>query len=133
MGVHGWVWGLTLAGVVAILLVDLLVIGRRPHEPKTRESLTWVSVYVAMALLFGAGIWIFSGGSFAQQFYAGWITEYSLSVDNLFVFLIIMTRFSVPRRLQQKTLLIGIVMALLMRGAFIAAGAALINQFNWIF
>jgi tellurite resistance protein TerC len=86
-----------------------------------------------MALLFGAGVWLVSGGSFAAQFYGGWLTEYSLSVDNLFVFVIIMSRFAVPRQYQQKVLLIGILLALVMRGGFIAAGAAIINQFVWVF
>jgi tellurite resistance protein TerC len=98
-----------------------------------KEAGGWVGFYVALALLFGIGVWITSGGRYAGEFYTGWLTEYSLSVDNLFVFVIIMARFAVPRQLQQKVLLIGIVLALLMRGAFIAAGAALISQFSWVF
>jgi tellurite resistance protein TerC len=127
------VWTVTLVALMALLAVDLLIIGRRPHEPGLRESTLWVLFYVALAVVFGAGIWLFSGPTYAGQFYAGWVTEYSLSVDNLFVFVIIMSRFAVPRAYQQKVLLIGIVLALLMRGAFIAAGAALINQFVWVF
>jgi tellurite resistance protein TerC len=92
-----------------------------------------VALYVALALIFGAGVWAFAGGRYAGEFYTGWLTEYSLSVDNLFVFVIIMARFAVPRRFQQKVLLIGIVLALVMRGAFIAAGAALIAEFSWVF
>jgi tellurite resistance protein TerC len=133
MEVSGVVWAVTLVVLVAVLLVDLLIIGRRPHEPTTRESALWVSLYVGLALVFGVGVWVFSGGEFAGQFYAGWLTEYSLSVDNLFVFVIIMSRFAVPRHLQQEVLLIGIILALLMRGAFIAAGSALITQFAWVF
>ena len=98
-----------------------------------KESGGWVAFYVGLALLFGVGIWATAGGTAAGEFYTGWLTEYSLSVDNLFVFVIIMARFAVPRQLQQKVLLIGIVLALLMRGAFIAAGAALISQFSWVF
>ncbi|NJP32398.1 TerC family protein [Micromonospora thermarum] len=133
MDVSGVVWAGTLVALTAILLVDLLIIGRRPHEPSVRESSMWVGFYVALALIFGAGVWLASGPSAAGQFYTGWLTEYSLSVDNLFVFVIIMARFGVPRQYQQKVLLIGIVLALVMRGGFIAAGAALISQFSWVF
>jgi len=133
VNVSAGVWIATLAALVIMLAVDLLIIGRRPHEPSMREAGTWVGFYVALALVFGAGIWLFAGGTAAGEFYTGWLTEYSLSVDNLFVFVIIMGRFAVPRRYQQKVLLIGIVLALLMRGLFIAAGAALISQFSWVF
>ncbi|WP_285681414.1 TerC family protein [Actinoplanes sp. NBRC 103695] len=128
-----WVWIATLAALVVMLAVDLLIVGRRPHEPSMREAGTWVGFYVGLALLFGVGVWVFAGGTAAGEFYTGWLTEYSLSVDNLFVFVIIMARFAVPRVFQQKVLLIGIVLALVMRGAFIAAGAALIAQFSWVF
>jgi tellurite resistance protein TerC len=133
MGVETWVWVVTLVATVGLLLADLFVIGRRPHEPSLRESTLWVSFYIALAVLFGVGLWYVEGSTYAGQFYAGWLTEYSLSVDNLFVFVIIMSRFAVPRQFQQKTLLIGIVLALVMRGIFIAAGAALISQFVWVF
>jgi tellurite resistance protein TerC len=131
--VSAWVWIATLVALVAVLAVDLLIIGRRPHEPSMREASAWVAFYVGLALAFGAGVWALAGGRSAGEFYTGWLTEYSLSVDNLFVFVIIMARFAVPRRFQQKVLLIGIVLALVMRGAFIAAGAALIAQFSWVF
>ncbi|WP_433550778.1 TerC family protein [Micromonospora zamorensis] len=133
MDVSGLVWAGTLVALTAVLLVDLLIIGRRPHEPSVRESSLWVAFYVGLALLFGVGVWVTSGASAAGQFYTGWLTEYSLSVDNLFVFVIIMARFGVPRQYQQKVLLVGIVLALVMRGGFIAAGAALISQFSWVF
>ncbi|MGW4500666.1 TerC family protein [Micromonospora sp. NPDC004336] len=133
MDVSGLVWAGTLVVLTGILLVDLLIIGRRPHEPSVRESSLWVGFYVALALIFGAGVWLASGARSAGEFYTGWLTEYSLSVDNLFVFVIIMARFGVPRKYQQKVLLIGIVLALVMRGGFIAAGAALISQFSWVF
>ena len=106
MGVAGWVWAVTLVALTAVLIADLLIIGRRPHEPSFRESTLWVTFYVGLAVLFGLGIWYFSGPTYAGQFYAGWLTEYSLSVDNLFVFVIIMSRFMVPRQYQQKVLLI---------------------------
>jgi tellurite resistance protein TerC len=133
MGVTTTVWIITLVALVGILLADLLIIGRRPHEPSMKESSAWVAFYVALAIVFGLGIWFVEGPGYAGQFYAGWLTEYSLSVDNLFVFVIIMSRFAVPRQFQQKVLLIGIVLALVMRGIFIAAGAALISRFDWIF
>lgn len=133
MEISGLVWAATLAVLTAVLLVDLLIIGRRPHEPSIRESSLWVSFYIGLALLFGAGLWTTAGGEVAGQFYTGWLTEYSLSVDNLFVFMLIMSRFAVPRPYQQKVLLIGIVLALVMRGGFIAAGAALLSQFSWVF
>lgn len=133
MAVDGVVWAGTLVGLVGVLVVDLVLVAKRPHEPTMRESTIWVTVYVAMAVAFGLGISAASGMEFAAQFYVGWLTEYSLSVDNLFVFVIIMSRFRVPRRYQQKVLLIGIVLALVMRGGFIAAGAAILNQFVWVF
>jgi tellurite resistance protein TerC len=127
------VWISTLIALTLVLLVDLLIIGRRPHEPSFKEASGWVIFYVVLALAFGVGVWIAAGPRYAGEFYTGWLTEYSLSVDNLFVFVIIMSRFAVPRPYQQKVLLIGIVLALVMRGAFIAAGAALIAQFSWVF
>ncbi len=133
LDVSGLVWAITLVALTAVLLVDLFIIGRRPHEPSVRESSLWVAFYVGLALLFGVGLWLTAGGSVAGQFYTGWLTEYSLSVDNLFVFMIIMARFAVPRQYQQKVLLVGIVLALIMRGGFIALGAALISQFSWVF
>jgi tellurite resistance protein TerC len=133
LNVSAWVWIATLVALVAVLAVDLFIVGRRPHEPSMKEAGLWVALYVALALFFGVGVWAMAGARYAGEFYTGWLTEYSLSVDNLFVFIIIMGRFAVPRRFQQKVLLIGIVLALLMRGAFIAAGAALIAQFSWVF
>jgi tellurite resistance protein TerC len=92
-----------------------------------------LAFFVTLAILFGLGVWYFSGADYAAQYYAGWLTEYSLSVDNLFVFLIIMAKFGVPEKLQQTALMVGIVIALILRGIFIAVGAAAINQFSWIF
>ncbi|HKT00433.1 MAG TPA: TerC/Alx family metal homeostasis membrane protein [Rugosimonospora sp.] len=127
------VWVVTLVTLVLMLTADLLIIGRRPHEPRFRESALWVVLYVALAVAFGFGVLLWSGPRYGGEFFAGWLTEYSLSVDNLFVFVVIMARFRVPRALQQKALLIGIVLALVMRGAFIAAGAAAISRFGWVF
>lgn len=126
-------WIITLAVTVAILLVDVIVIGRQPHEPSTRETATALSIYVGLAVAFGLWVWFFHGSQYGLEFYAGWLTEYSLSVDNLFIFLIIMASFKVPRVYQQEALLVGIILALIFRGIFIALGAVAINQFSWIF
>jgi tellurite resistance protein TerC len=133
MDVANWVWGATLVGLVGLLLIDLAIVGRRPHEPSVRESSLWVAFYVGLAVLFGLGIWATDGGRYAGEFFAGWLTEYSLSVDNIFVFVIILARFAVPRAYQQKVLLFGIVVALIMRGGFIAAGGAAVERFVWVF
>jgi tellurite resistance protein TerC len=131
--VQDYVWYITLGVTLAVLVVDVFVIGRRPHEPSTKESAAAIAFYVSLAVLFGLGVWFFSGGLYAGEFFAGWLTEYSLSVDNLFIFLIIMSRFGVPRKYQQTALLVGIILALVFRGLFIALGAAAINSFSWIF
>jgi tellurite resistance protein TerC len=133
MNVPLWVWILTIGLTSVLLLVDVVIIGRRPHVPSMADAGRYLAMYVALAFLFGLGVWYFSGADFAAQFYAGWLTEYSLSVDNLFIFLIIMAKFGVPEKLQQSALMVGIVIALILRGIFIAVGAAAINQFSWIF
>ncbi|TDT32834.1 TerC family protein [Naumannella halotolerans] len=133
MDVSPLVWGLTLGITLTVLLVDLLIIGRRPHEPSMKEAGIFVSIYASLAVIFGLGVWWFSGPVFAGEFFAGWITEYSLSIDNLFIFIIIMGALNVPRHLQQFALMIGIVIALVLRGIFIALGAALINAFAGVF
>jgi tellurite resistance protein TerC len=133
MNVSALEWTVTLVGLVALLLIDLVIVGRRPHEPSMKESSLWVTFYVGLAVLFGVWIYMHEGARYGGEFFAGWLTEYSLSVDNLFVFVIIMARFAVPRQFQQKVLLIGIVIALIMRGAFIAAGAAVVSRFSWVF
>jgi tellurite resistance protein TerC len=133
MNVPVWVWILTIALTTAVLLVDVVIIGRRPHVPTMAEAGRYLALYVSLSLLFGLGVWHFSGADYAVQYYAGWLTEYSLSVDNLFVFLIIMVKFGVPEKLQQTALMAGIVIALFLRGIFIAVGAAAINEFSWVF
>ena len=133
MNVATWVWWLTILVTVSILLFDVVIIGRRPHEPSTREVAVALGVYIGAAVLFGLGVYHFAGGQPGTEFFAGWLTEYSLSIDNLFIFIIIMSRFAVPRELQQSALMVGIVLALVMRGAFIAIGAAAINRFSWVF
>ncbi|WP_369373360.1 TerC family protein [Promicromonospora sp. Populi] len=124
---------ISLAAMVVLLVADLLIVARRPHVPSMKESAIWVGFYVGLALIFGGIIWGVGGVTPAAEFYAGWLMEYSLSVDNLFVFVIIMARFAVPRVEQQLVLMVGIIMALVLRAAFILAGAALIEQFTWLF
>jgi tellurite resistance protein TerC len=133
MHVSPLVWWLTIGITSAVLLFDIVVIGRRPHEPSRKEVSIALAVYLGMAVVFGVCVWFIAGHEYGTEFFAGWLTEYSLSVDNLFIFLIIMNKFGVPKRLQQSALLVGIVLALIMRGAFIAVGAAAINNFSWVF
>jgi tellurite resistance protein TerC len=133
MGVTTTVWLLTALITVGVLLVDVFVIGRHPHEPSMKESGRALAFFVGLAVLFGLGVWFFYGGRYGGEFFAGWLTEYSLSVDNLFIFIIIMSKFAVPREFQQTVLLVGIVLALVLRAVFIAVGAAAISQFSWVF
>jgi tellurite resistance protein TerC len=128
-----WLWFATIGGLAAVILADLFLVDRKPHEVSIKEAGRWVAFYVALAVLFGLGVWYFAGGSYAGEFFAGYITEYSLSVDNLFVFVIIMSAFAVPPIHQHRVLLVGIVIALVMRGLFIAAGAAAIDAVSWVF
>ena len=116
-----------------ILAIDLLLVLKRPHEPSMKEAGLWVSFYIALALLFAGAMFAFTGPEYGGQFIAGWVTEYSLSIDNLFVFIIIMARFSVPRKYQQEVLMVGIIIALILRGIFILLGALVIEQFSWVF
>lgn len=133
MNVPTWVWFATIALAVVVFAIDVFVIARRPHVPSTREVSTALGVYVGAAVLFGLGIWYFSGLQYAGEYFAGWLTEYSLSVDNLFIFLLIMAKFSVPEKYQQSALMIGIIIAVVLRGIFIAVGAAAIENYTWVF
>src|SRR5919107_1362744 len=128
-----WVWALTIAAIVGMLVFDFVGHVRTPHAPTLRESAIWSAFYVGIAVVFGLLVLWFSGGQYAGEYFAGYITEKSLSVDNLFVFVLIMASFAVPRELQQKVLLFGIAFALVLRTAFIFVGAAAIEQFSWIF
>jgi tellurite resistance protein TerC len=125
-------WGLTIAGLCALIAVDF-VIGRTPHEVSVREAGVWTVVWVVLAALFGLGLMLASGGQAAGEFFAGYITEKSLSVDNLFVFVLIMAKFAVPAAYQQRVLLVGVLIALVLRAVFIAAGATIIASFSWVF
>ncbi|NTV39263.1 MAG: TerC/Alx family metal homeostasis membrane protein, partial [Demequinaceae bacterium] len=129
------VWAITLAGVLAVVAFDFAVVVRRPHEPSFKESVRWTLFYVGLAGLFGLSMfwWRAPNLDGADAFFAGYLTEWSLSVDNLFVFLVILGRFAVPVVYRQRVLLIGVVLALLLRGMFIAAGAAALDAFSAVF
>ena len=123
----------SLVVLLLILAFDLLIVFKRPHIPSPLESTLWVSFYVGLALVFALLMLLVGGAEHAGQFLAGWLTEYSLSIDNLFVFVLIMARFAVPRTYQQEVLMVGILLALVLRGIFIVLGASLIASFSWIF
>ena len=133
MGASTLVWTLTIVGIVGLLAYDFVFHVRKAHTPSLREASIWSAAYVSIAILFGVGVWIFGGATMGSEYFAGYVTEKALSVDNLFVFLIIMCSFAVPRADQQKVLLFGIVFSLIARTAFIFLGAALINTFAWVF
>ena len=133
MNVPFWVWAVTVGAILLMLVVDYLGHVRTPHAPTLRESTRWSVGYVAVALAFGGLVWAVWGPVYGGEYFAGYITEKSLSVDNLFVFVLIMASFRVPREFQQKVLLIGITIALVLRTVFILVGAALIENFSWIF
>jgi tellurite resistance protein TerC len=133
MDVPAWLWGATLVGLIGILAIDLLIVDSRPHAFTHREAVRWVVFYVALAAGFAVFVSWYFGLDAGGEFVAGYLLEYSLSIDNLFVFLVIMTSFAVPAALQHRVLLVGIVIALLLRGVLILLGAELIARFEWIF
>ena len=125
-------WAVTIGAVVALLAVDFLVT-RKPHEVSMREAIAWSAFYVALPLAFGVYVWTQFGGERGLEYYTGYLVEKSLSVDNLFVFMLLLGAFAVPRALQQRVLLYGIIGALVLRGIFIALGAAALSRFDWVF
>ncbi|WP_418276968.1 TerC family protein [Isoptericola jiangsuensis] len=133
MDVAPWIWIVTIVVIVAMLAVDYVGHVRTPHAPTLKESAIWSAAYVAVAVVFGFIVLAVWGGTYGGEYFAGYITEKSLSVDNLFVFVLIMTSFRVPREHQQRVLLIGITIALVLRTIFIFVGAALIENWAWIF
>ncbi len=133
MDVPFLVWALTIALIVGMLIFDFVGHVRTPHAPTLRESALWSAVYVGIAVVFGLLVLWFSGAEYAGEYFAGYVTEKSLSVDNLFVFVLIMAAFAVPREVQQKVLLFGITFALALRTVFILVGAAAIENFSWVF
>jgi tellurite resistance protein TerC len=127
-----WLWAMTLAGVVALVALDF-VITRRPHEVSMREAIGWSAFYIALPLAFGGFLWARFGSGTSVEFITGYVVEKSLSVDNLFVFMLLLAAFAVPAVLAQRVLLYGIVGALVLRGVFIALGAAALSTLDWAF
>ncbi|MGW6392180.1 TerC family protein [Streptomyces sp. NPDC055103] len=132
MDVSMTLWVLTILGLVALIGADFFI-GRKPHDVSVKEAGIWTIVWVVLAVLFGIGLLVFGNSQASGEFFAGYVTEKSLSVDNLFVFILIMAKFSVPSHLQQRVLLVGVVIALVLRTIFIVAGAAVIANFSWVF
>ena len=133
MVIHTAVWVVSIVVIVGVICLDFVLHVRRPHVPSFRESVTWVSIYVAVSCLFGVGLGLATDWTLAGQFFAGYVTEESLSLDNLFIFLLIITKFRVPREAEQKVLLVGISLALVFRLVFILIGAAIIARLSAIF
>ncbi|RPF28172.1 TerC family protein [Georgenia muralis] len=133
MDVHALGWILLIGIIVVMIAVDIIGHVRTPHAPSMKEAAWWSVAYVAMAIVFGFIVWIGYGGVYAGEYFAGYVTEKSLSVDNLFVFVIVIAAFRIPRKYQQEVLLAGIVIAMVLRAIFIAAGAAVIENFSWVF
>ena len=132
MDVSMTLWVLTILGLSALIAIDFFI-GRKPHDVSIKEAGIWSIVWIALAVLFGLGLLAFGESQASGEFFAGFITEKSLSVDNLFVFVLIMAKFAVPSHLQQRVLLVGVLIALVLRAIFIAAGAAIIASFSWVF
>jgi tellurite resistance protein TerC len=133
MDVPSWLWAATIVVLIGVIVVDLILVDRRPHPFGPNEALRWVIFYVSMAALFAVFISVYFGLQYGGQFVAGYLMEYSLSVDNLFVFMVIMGSFAVPPALQHRVLLVGIVIALILRGILIVIGAELIERFSGTF
>jgi tellurite resistance protein TerC len=127
------IWIITIAVTIAFFVYEFFAHVRKPHEPTIGESARWSAFYISLALLFGVGIGVISGWTYGGEYFAGYLTEKALSIDNLFVFLLVMSAFAVPKAYQQKVLMVGIIIALILRGVFIAVGATLIENFSWVF
>ena len=127
-----WAWGALAAAIVVLLLVDLLVVHRHAHAVAVREAATLTAIWAGLALGFGALLWWWQGGETAAQYLAGYVVEWSLSLDNVFVFALIFSYFAVPEELRYRVLFWGIVLAIVLRGVFIVVGASLLEAFAWI-
>lgn len=128
-----WIWAATLAALIALIGADLIVSVRRPGPVRFRDAALWAAAAVALAMAFGTGVALAGHPAASGQFFAGWLTEYSLSVDNLFVFVLLISRSAVPSELHSRVLLLGVALALLVRGIFIALGASALHRFGWLF
>ncbi|EMQ96789.1 MULTISPECIES: TerC family protein [Micrococcaceae] len=133
MQVSPLIWIITIAVTIVFFVYEFFVHVRKPHEPSIGESARWSVFYISLALLFGVGVGTLSGWTYGGEYFAGYLTEKALSIDNLFVFLLVMGAFAVPKIYQQKVLMVGIIIALVLRGIFIAVGATLIENLSWIF
>ncbi|QKW18036.1 TerC family protein [Kitasatospora sp. NA04385] len=133
MDVSAGLWVGTIAVLIVLIVADFFIGGRKPHEVSIKEAAVWTTVWVVLACLFGGFVWWYGGSKSAVEFFAGYVTEKSLSVDNLFVFILIMGKFAVPKIYQQWVLMFGVIIALVLRAVFIAGGAALVSQFSWVF
>jgi tellurite resistance protein TerC len=126
-------WAITVGGILLLIAMDFVFVSRKPHEVKFREALGWSIFYIAVAVAFGVALFVWQGSDYGTQYFAAYLVEKSLSVDNLFVFVIILTQFAVPLNLHQRVLLIGVTLALILRAVFIAIGAAAIAMFSFTF
>ncbi|MEV7211905.1 TerC family protein [Kitasatospora cineracea] len=133
MDVSAGLWAGTIAVLIALIVADFFIGGRKPHEVSIKEAGVWTAVWVVLAGLFGGFVWWYGGSDSGVEFFAGYVTEKSLSVDNLFVFILIMGKFAVPKIYQQWVLMFGVIIALVLRAVFIAGGAALVAEFSWVF
>lgn len=132
MQVDLWVWGAFVGFILAMLVVDLFVVHRDAHAVGFREAATWSAIWVALALALGAIVWIWMGPQAGGRYLAGYVIEYSLSVDNIFIFVLVFDYFAVPARYQPRVLLWGVLGAIVFRAAFIAAGITLLERFAWM-
>jgi len=126
-------WGVTIAGIAGLVVLDFVTVSHKPHDVAFREALFWSIFYITLAVAFGIAMWVWQGSDMGTQFFTAYIVEKSLSVDNLFVFIIILTQFAVPSVLHQRVLLVGVVLALILRAIFIAVGAAALAAFSFTF
>lgn len=133
MDVTFGIWAATIGGIVILVVLDFVTVSRKPHEVGFREAALWSIFYIAVAVAFGVGVWLWAGGQFGTEYFAAYLVEKSLSVDNLFVFVIILTQFAVPSIYHQRVLLVGVVLALVLRAIFIAIGAAALAAFSFTF
>ncbi len=127
------IWAVSVGAIIALIAIDFFTVSRHPHEVSFREAAIWSIIYIAIAIGFGVLVWFWQGSTLGTQFFAAYLVEKSLSVDNLFVFVIILTQFAVPSILHQRVLLFGVALALVFRGIFIAIGAAALAYFSFTF
>ncbi len=133
MDVSLTLWAVTIAGIIGLIVLDFVTVSSKPHDVQFKEALFWSIFYIGLAVAFGIALWVWEGSDMGTQFFAAYLVEKSLSVDNLFVFIIILTQFAVPTVLHQRVLLVGVVLALILRAIFIAVGAAALAAFSFTF